>query len=163
MSRTFLRIWADPRRAVFWRVETAKGQWTLFRCSLNLEVTAPSAPMTTGMTLTSLRCQIFLSSLFKSWYFSIFVCSAFLILVSPGTATSIMRASFFFLSTRIKSGRQCSTLWSVWMWKSHSSFTLSFSKTFSAWWLYHCLWWSKWYFLQRFQWSAAATLSCLAL
>ena len=66
MSKTILRILADPSRAVFWRLEMLRLQWTASRCLRKLMVIVPNAPITTGTIVTFRKFQFFLISLFRS-------------------------------------------------------------------------------------------------
>ena len=163
ISRTLRRICAEPSRAVFWMLETLSLQLTESRCLEKLPVTAPRAPTTMGITCTFRSCQFFLISRLRSWYVRILSCSRSTILVSPGTAMSMIVASLGFFLTRSRSGLQCSITWSDCTWKSQRSLTSSFSRTFSALCSYHFLEQLKPYSLHRLQWIAADTLSCLAL
>lgn len=64
--------------------------------SPSLEVTAPSAPTTTGTT-QPLTFRIRSSCSFNPWCFSSFSCSFFLMLASAGIATSITTIHFWVL------------------------------------------------------------------
>uniref|UniRef100_A0A3P9CAH7 Taste receptor type 1 member 3 n=1 Tax=Maylandia zebra TaxID=106582 RepID=A0A3P9CAH7_9CICH len=97
--------------------------------SISLQViTAPSAPITTGTTVT-FTLHILSSFSLSPWYFSSFSCSFFLILLSFGTATLITTAVFFCLSTTTMSGWLATTILSVCIWKSHRILARSFSTT----------------------------------
>uniref|UniRef100_A0AAX7UZ72 Immunoglobulin V-set domain-containing protein n=1 Tax=Astatotilapia calliptera TaxID=8154 RepID=A0AAX7UZ72_ASTCA len=104
--------------------------------SPSLGVTTPSAPITTGTTVT-FTLHILSSSSLSPLYFSSFSCSFFLILLSFGTATSITTAVFFCLSTTTMSGWLATTILSICIWKSHRILARSFSTTLGG--IIHCL------------------------
>ena len=79
---------------------------------------APKEPTTKGMIFT-LTFHIFCNTLPKSWYFCILSFFFSSILLSPGTAKSIILQILSFLSTTTKSGPRASITWSVWILKSH--------------------------------------------
>lgn len=62
---------------------------------------------------------------FSSWYFSIFSCSFFLMLLSA-TIASLTTAVFFSLSTTSMSGSLANSCLSVWTLKSHRTYAITF-------------------------------------
>uniref|UniRef100_A0A669AZ21 mitogen-activated protein kinase kinase kinase n=1 Tax=Oreochromis niloticus TaxID=8128 RepID=A0A669AZ21_ORENI len=126
--RVLRSILAVPRTALFWTEISDVVPGICWSHSPSLGVTAPSAPITTGTTVT-FTLHILSSSSLSPWYFSSFSCSFFLMLLSFGTATSITTAVFFCLSTTTMSGWLATTILSVCIWKSHRILARSFSIT----------------------------------
>ena len=95
ISSTFLRICADPNRADFSMVSKESDSPTMARKDVGRSIIGPNALIVIGMTVvcTPHSCEI---SRLKSSYFSIFSSSLIWILISPGTAISIMTHSSFF-------------------------------------------------------------------
>ena len=106
----------------------------------------------TGATSTFFSDQNFFSSLFKFWYFSIFLISFSRILQSPGIAKSMMTHNFAFLSTKIKSGLFASITLSHWIFISLINLISSSSTTPSEQCSYHFSFLSRLYFSHNFQW-----------
>ena len=75
----------------------------------------PSAPTITGTNISLPLFQIFLISLFESWYFSTFSFFLSLTFVSPGTAMPMMIHSLSFLFTTISLSLPASIKWSHWI------------------------------------------------
>ena len=74
----------------------------------------PSAPTITGKNISLPLFQIFLISLFESWYFSTFSFFLSLSFVSPGTAMPMIH-SLSFLFTTISLSLPASIKWSHWI------------------------------------------------
>ena len=100
-------------------------------------------------------------SIFRSWYLLIFSSSFSSILPSPGIATSIIHARFF--STTVMSGMLCARCLSVCILKSQRILTSSFCRTLSTFYSHLLSAVGRLCFLQRFQCSIDATLSCRSL
>ena len=79
----------------------------------------PSAPTTTGIVSILLRFQHFWISISKSRYLTIFSATFLTTLRHTGTATSIIRHVFFFVSCIVISGRLHLTFLSVGILTSH--------------------------------------------
>uniref|UniRef100_A0AAV2LMA5 Endonuclease/exonuclease/phosphatase domain-containing protein n=1 Tax=Knipowitschia caucasica TaxID=637954 RepID=A0AAV2LMA5_KNICA len=103
------------------------------RCnnSSSFGITAPSAPITTGTTVT-FTIQAPSSSSLSPGYFSSFLCSFFLMLPSLGIATITTTAFICPLSTTTMSGWFAIAIRPVCIWKSHRIFARSFSTTFGG-------------------------------
>ena len=123
----------------------------------------PRALTTTDTTSTFFSDQSLFWSLFKFWYFSIFLISFSRILKSPGTATSMMMHDFVFLSIKIKLGVLASITLSHWIFISQINLTSSCSTAPSGQCLYHVSFLSRLCFLHSFQWTNFVTVSCLLL
>ena len=74
------------------------------QCVFRVSFTSPVAPTITGMISMLSNSQVFLRSFFKSWYLLTFSRSAVFSPKSFGTETSIILASFFYLSQMTISG-----------------------------------------------------------
>ncbi len=129
--RVLCSILAVPRTALFWTEISDVVPGICSSHSPSLGVTALRALITTGTTV-AFTPHIFFSSSCSPWYFSSFLCSFFLMLLSLGIATSITTAFFRCLSTTTMSSWLATTILSVWIWNSHRIFAQSFSTIFGG-------------------------------
>ena len=158
MSKTFLSILAVPNKTDFCTIPTFSLIPSVSIHPLKPLLMHPRAPISTVTTST-----FFQLSLVKFWYFSIFSISFSCILQSPGIATSMMMHDFAFLLTKIKLGLLASITLSHWILISQIDLTSSSSRAPSGPCSYHFSFLSKLCFLQNFQWTNFATVSCLLL
>ena len=100
ISSTFLRICADPSRAGFWMVSKESDTLTMARKVVRWSVIVPNAPNIIGMTVVCTPHSFEIFRL-RSSYFSVFSFSCIFVLISPGTAITMMPHSFFFFLTKI--------------------------------------------------------------
>ena len=148
-------MWAVPSSTAFWRwLGEILSSPKVFRCFTRSLGIAPRAPITIGTTVAFFSQSLSIST-FRSWYLVIFSTFFWLILLSPGIATSINHTCFF--STIVISGMLWARCFSVWILKSQRILT-SFCSTFSTLRSHHLSDAGRWYFLHRFQCRIKATL-----
>ena len=165
VSRTLLSILAVLNNAVVWMVSTRPPTSKSSSPFSNPLVTAPNAPITSGIIVTCMFHSFF-NSLARSKYLSFLSHSFSFILWSAGIAKSTILQILFFLLLLliiIKSGLLAGIRWSVCMLKSHRSLCVAFSRTGAGLCIYHLLVWSSFNFLHISQWITLPTQSCLAL
>ena len=136
-TKTFLNILAVSNKTDFCTIPTFTLIPSVSIHPLKPLLIHPRAPKTTSTTPNFFSDQSLFSSLFKFWYFSIFLISFSCILQSPGIATSMMTHDFAYLSTKIKSGLLASITLSHWIFLSQINLTSSSSTTPSGQWSYH--------------------------
>ena len=162
VSRTRLRFLAVLSNAVVWIVSTHLLTSKSSRPFNNPLVIVPKAPITSATIVTSMFHSFF-NSLARTRYLSFFSLSFRFILLSTGTAKSMILEILFVLLIIIKSGLLARIRWSVCLLKSHRSLCVSFSRTGAGLCIYHLLVWSNLNFLHISQWITLPTQSCLAL
>ena len=123
-------------------------------------VTAPSAPITSDITVTFIFHSFF-SSQARSCYLSLFSLSFNFTLWSAATAS--IRQVLFFLLTISRSGRLAGIRWSVRISKSQTILCVTFSKTDSGLSICHFFVWSNFNFLHNSLWIIFPTHSYLVL
>ena len=164
VSRTLLNILADLNNAVIWMVSTRPLISKSYNPFINLLVTVPRAPITTGIKITFMFHSFF-NSLARLRYLSFFLLSFSFTLWSAGTAKSATWQVFFFFFLLIimRSGRLAKIRWLVCISKSHQSLCFSFSRTAAGLCIYYLFLWSNVDFLQNSQWITLPTQSCSIL
>ena len=160
-QRYLRRICAVPSRTVFFRwLGDILSRPFVLKCFLRSLAIAPNDPITTGTTVACFSHSLSIS-IFRPWYLLIFSSSFSSILPFPGIATSIIHTRFF--STTVMSGMLCARCMSVCILKSQTILTSSCCRTLSTLYFHHLSAVGRLYFLQRFQCSIDATLSCRSL
>ena len=152
VSRTLLSILADLNNVVEWIVSTRpliSKSSSPFNYPL---VTGPKVRTTIGIIVTFMFHSFF-DLLARSRYLSFFSFSFIFTQGSAGTATSTILQVLFFLLIIIRSGRLAEIRWSVFMWKSHGSFCVSFSRIYAGLCIYRLFVWSNLNFLHNSQWN----------
>ena len=175
ISRTLLGILTDLK-VVFWRISTSP---LIFKCSrlgTNSLVTVPSAPITTGITVTFMFHSFFSSlvrflvliSLFDFFLLYPVISQNGKNLNSVGSLffsffSFFFFSFFFFFLTITRFGRLAEIRWSVCISKSLRSLCISLSKTDSGLCIHHLFMWSNFNFLHYSQWITFTTQLCLDL
>ena len=129
VSSALLKIFAVPSKQALWSIP--------MHIVVVIFLIHPSRPlvmgalgaMMIGITSTSLQLHILFISHLNSWYFSVFSRSVSWILVSNGQLMSVSSHLRFSFCNTVMSGRVCCRSLSVCRFKSHHSFTCSFSNT----------------------------------
>ena len=159
--RTLLSILAVLGNAVIWIVSTPPLNSQSSMPFNNPLFIVPKAPITIGTTVTFMFHSFFQFSSKVEVLILLFTFFQFYSGIEKSTIFQIL--FFFFLLIIIRSGLLAMIRWSVYMSKSHWSFSMSFSRTGAGLCIYHLFVWSNWNFLHIFQWITLLTQSCLAL
>ena len=131
ISRTLLSILADLDNDVVW-IASTRPLISKSSCPCTKPLmTVPSAPITTGTTVTFMFHSYF-RSLARSRYLSFFSIYFSFTLWSAGTAGSLL-----FLLTITRSGHLSEIRWPICISKSHRILCISFSR--SGFWVVHIL------------------------
>ena len=151
VSRARFRILAVLRNAVIWIVSPRPPTSKSSRPFNNPLVIVPKASITIG-TIVTFMLHSFFNSLARWRYLSFFSHSFRFILWSAGTAKSTILQILFLLLIIMRSGLLVGIMWSVYIFKSHRSLCMSFSRTVASLCIYHLLVWSNLNFLHISQW-----------
>lgn len=118
--RVLYNILAVPRIALYLTetLDVVPGIWWSFSASSGV-----TASITTG-TILDFTFHICSSCFFSPWYFSLLLCFFFLMVLSPGIATSITTALFCSLSSTTMTGSLARRYLLVWTLKSRRIFAL---------------------------------------
>ena len=152
VSRRILSILAVLNNVIVWMVSNRLPTSKSSSPFSNPLVTVPNAPITLGISVTSMFHSFF-NSLATSRY-TFFSHSFSFILWSARTekSTILQVFFFFFLLIIIRSGLLAEIRWSVCMSKSHRSLWVLFSRTGAGLYIYHLFVWSNLNFLHISQW-----------
>ena len=129
--RTLLSILTDLQNVLVWMVYTRPLISKSSRHSIKHLVTVPIDQDTIGIAVTFMFI-VFLSSLARSRYLSLFSLSFSFTLWSAGTAKFTVLYVLFFWLIIANSGRLAEIIWSVCISKSLRILGISFSKTDSV-------------------------------
>ena len=144
VSRTLSSILVDLSNAIVWIVSTRPFNSKSSSPFTNPSVTVPRAPIRIGKTITFMFHVFLFHSLAKFRYLFSFSLSFNFILWSSGTAKSkILEVLFFLWLTILCSGHLAEIRWSVCITKSQGSLCVSFSGTYSRFWIYCLFVWSN--------------------
>ena len=165
VSRTLLSIPADLNNAVVWMVSKCPLVSKSFSSFTNLLGIVPSAPTTTGITVTFMfHSLFFFSSLTRSRYLPLFAFFYFLFVVHRNGKVHHLADSLFVVDVVLisRSGRLDETRWSVYISKSQRSLSLILQDGFWAVLiLLVCM--IKFEFLAQFPMTTHPNQSCLVL
>ena len=162
VPRTLLSILANLNNAVIWMISTRPLISKSSSLCTNPLVAIPSAPITTGISVT-FTFHSFFNSLAMSRYLSLFYLSFSFTLWSAGITKSTTWQVLIFLLTITRSGHLTDIGLSVCNSKSQRTLCVSFSRMDSELCIYHLFMWSNLNFLHNSQWSTFSIQSCLVL